>query len=425
MSAPVVFLSYSHDTPSHKEWVLRLATALRGLGVDTILDQWDLTPGQDTVAFMEGSIARADRVLLICTEQYVDKANDRAGGVGYERLVVTGELVARIDTKKFVPIVRQRTKPPVTPHYLGPRLYLDFSDDTAFDHALASLAREIHGVPQSSKPPVGENPFAGTAPPSPEPNRSVGPTGFTARGMPVLDEQWFGTLAARATKGIGELGRTGYMEARSALHEPQAKSQLDLLNAMRKAEIKTFGWPIGLLLESRDEYRPRPTADGISAEVAIRDGKGHSGQASYDLWAARNNGDFYLLQSLFEDERGTSALFFNTRIVRIAETFLFLAGFYENLGVDAVTRVSVRIAHRGLAGRTLTSAGGTRHIRPRTSLADESDRQVEATVGELRERTPELVMQVAEPLFMLFDFAAFAESIYRDIVEKFRSGHVT
>ncbi|MBF0563806.1 MAG: toll/interleukin-1 receptor domain-containing protein [Nitrospirae bacterium] len=39
MSAPIVFLSYSHDTDAHKEWVLKLATDLRAQGVDARLDQ--------------------------------------------------------------------------------------------------------------------------------------------------------------------------------------------------------------------------------------------------------------------------------------------------------------------------------------------------------------------------------------------------
>ncbi|MDR1387396.1 MAG: toll/interleukin-1 receptor domain-containing protein [Propionibacteriaceae bacterium] len=39
------FVSYSHNHQSHKDWVLALATRLRSLGVDVILDQWDLTPG--------------------------------------------------------------------------------------------------------------------------------------------------------------------------------------------------------------------------------------------------------------------------------------------------------------------------------------------------------------------------------------------
>src|SRR5436309_2313566 len=103
MDAPKVFISYSHDTPQHKEWVLRLASDLRAAGVDAILDQWDLAPGQDIVTFVTNGIASSDRVILVCTDKYVDRAEKGAGGVGFERLVVTAELVQTIDTKKFLP----------------------------------------------------------------------------------------------------------------------------------------------------------------------------------------------------------------------------------------------------------------------------------------------------------------------------------
>ena len=41
---PTVFISYSHDSKVHKQWVLELAQKLRQNGVDIIIDQWDLDP---------------------------------------------------------------------------------------------------------------------------------------------------------------------------------------------------------------------------------------------------------------------------------------------------------------------------------------------------------------------------------------------
>ena len=50
---PKVFISYSHDSQSHKDWVRQLATDLRDKGIDAILDQWELKLGDDLAAFME------------------------------------------------------------------------------------------------------------------------------------------------------------------------------------------------------------------------------------------------------------------------------------------------------------------------------------------------------------------------------------
>lgn len=93
MSTPKAFISYSHDTQEHKKWVLDLATRLRNNGVDAILDQWDLKPGDDLPRFMEQGLISADRVLMICTDKYVEKANSGAGGVGYEKMIVTADLL--------------------------------------------------------------------------------------------------------------------------------------------------------------------------------------------------------------------------------------------------------------------------------------------------------------------------------------------
>ena len=96
MSIPKVFISYSHDSTEHKKWVLDLATSLRSSGVDAVIDQWDLRPGDDLAHFMETQLTAADRVLMVCTDKYVEKANAGIGGVGYEKMIVTAGALARI-----------------------------------------------------------------------------------------------------------------------------------------------------------------------------------------------------------------------------------------------------------------------------------------------------------------------------------------
>src|SRR5215510_10033132 len=124
---PRAFISYSHDDHEHKAWVLKLATDLRNAGVDATLDQWDLRPGQDVAHFMEQNVSDADRVILVCSESYVEKANSGSGGVGYEKMIVTREITANIATQKFLPIIR-RNPAKATPVFLGTRLYIDFDD---------------------------------------------------------------------------------------------------------------------------------------------------------------------------------------------------------------------------------------------------------------------------------------------------------
>ncbi|OAI27730.1 toll/interleukin-1 receptor domain-containing protein [Methylomonas koyamae] len=158
--APKVFISYSHDSPDHKRWVADLASKLMENGINTILDQWELRPGDDVPKFMERNVRRCDRVLMICTESYVHKADEGKGGVGYEAMVVTGELVADLGTAKFVPLIRQDASPRVLPVSMSTRLYIDFSDDVSFEDSFDQLIRDLHSNPISKKPPLGPNPFA-------------------------------------------------------------------------------------------------------------------------------------------------------------------------------------------------------------------------------------------------------------------------
>ena len=158
---PRVFLSYSHDSEAHRAWVRLLAGRLRQGGVEVTLDQWDLPYGADVVRFMELGIRDADRVLMVCSANYVAKAEERKGGAGYEGMIVTGHVARATDTIKFVPIVRDHAGEPLVPGFLGQRLWLDFRDDGLFEERLEELLRELHGAPRYPKPPLGRNPFAG------------------------------------------------------------------------------------------------------------------------------------------------------------------------------------------------------------------------------------------------------------------------
>ncbi|MDE0326692.1 MAG: toll/interleukin-1 receptor domain-containing protein, partial [Candidatus Poribacteria bacterium] len=156
---PKVFISYSHDSPEHKQWVSELAARLRRNGIDAILDQWDLGLGDDVTQFMERGIVNTDRVLVICTDEYVSKANAAKGGVGYERMIVTTQLMEDLGTDKFIPIIRQASGKEKMPTFLGRRVYADFTNDSQFDVECEKLICELHEMPIVEKPPLGKSPF--------------------------------------------------------------------------------------------------------------------------------------------------------------------------------------------------------------------------------------------------------------------------
>lgn len=80
---PVVFISYCWTNETHMQWVLNLAEQLmEKSGVEVILDRWHGIVGHDRFQFMENSIKKADKVLVICDEMYCRKADNREGAWG-------------------------------------------------------------------------------------------------------------------------------------------------------------------------------------------------------------------------------------------------------------------------------------------------------------------------------------------------------
>ena len=158
MSIPKVFISYSHDTQEHKYWVLKLATRLRKTGIDAILDQWELKGGDDLTYFMETNLRESDYILMICSNKYVNKANNGQGGVGYEKMILTSKLLENINDNKIIPIIKQNGTHNV-PTFLKTKLFIDLSADDSFEFNYDELARTIHQMSLYIKPEISNNPF--------------------------------------------------------------------------------------------------------------------------------------------------------------------------------------------------------------------------------------------------------------------------
>jgi len=163
---PTAFISYSWDSESHRAWVRLLAEQLQASGVKVSFDQWDVSPGSELPQFMETSIRESDYVVLVCTENFAAKANSGGGGVGYEKAIVTGEVIARIspDTK-FVPILRSGNHRTALPSFLISKVFIDFRRDGEFDNSFETLLRHLHSAPEFRRPLLGPKPaFESQAP---------------------------------------------------------------------------------------------------------------------------------------------------------------------------------------------------------------------------------------------------------------------
>ncbi len=156
---PQVFISYSHDSEEHKNWVLQLATRLRHNGVDVILDCWNLKLGQDLASFMEKGLSESQRVICICSETYVEKSNNKNAGVGYEKQIMTAELMEDLNNNWIIPIIRNNSSSNKVPLFLKGRLYISFEENNLLESNYEELLRDLLDEPVLPIPPIGKNPF--------------------------------------------------------------------------------------------------------------------------------------------------------------------------------------------------------------------------------------------------------------------------
>jgi len=152
--SPKVFISYAWEDDI-KLWGRALATRLRAEGVETILDQWEVVPGDQLPEFMETSVRASDFVLVICTPLYKDKSDSSdPSGVGYEKGVITGELFVKRNQRKFIPILRKGKWLEAAPSWVLGKTYIDLRGKSYSEDNYEELLRTIYGK-REPPPPLG------------------------------------------------------------------------------------------------------------------------------------------------------------------------------------------------------------------------------------------------------------------------------
>ena len=108
---PRIFISYSHDSDSHRASVLALANHLRQDGLNCTIDQYiNGFPPEGWQRWMETQIEQADFVLVVCTPLYLKRYrgldDDGGRGVTFEGVVISQTLYdAYHRNTKFVPVL--------------------------------------------------------------------------------------------------------------------------------------------------------------------------------------------------------------------------------------------------------------------------------------------------------------------------------
>ena len=157
---PSVFISYSWDDELHKQWVLELAGRLSLDGISVILDRYYLKPGKSLPHFVENSIAKANRIIIIFTPNYKLKADHRTGGAGYEYSIMNIDLYNnQTKNDKIIPVLRSGSVNESIPSFMQQFIHIDFQNDNNFENSYLDLLREIYNEPEIQKPQIGAKPL--------------------------------------------------------------------------------------------------------------------------------------------------------------------------------------------------------------------------------------------------------------------------
>ena len=159
---PKVFISYAWGSQEYQNKVLSFARDLVGVGIDVLLDKWDLKEGNDTYAYMEKCVndKTVTNVIVLLDPNYEEKANNRTGGVGTETQIISPEIYNKVNQEKFLPVIFQKKQDGSIPkpHFLKGILHFDLSDEKVYYKEYQILVKRLYGIYIFQKPELGNTP---------------------------------------------------------------------------------------------------------------------------------------------------------------------------------------------------------------------------------------------------------------------------
>ncbi len=143
-----VFISHTSKTEESVEWVKELALFLIDKGIQARLDKFNLRRGMDLPQWMCNELALAHKVIIVSDEAYKQKADGRLGGVGWETMIIQGDIAnLPPDSTKYQVVVRASRIEQGLPLYLKTRYAFHAPITTSSDVLRTELLREILELP--------------------------------------------------------------------------------------------------------------------------------------------------------------------------------------------------------------------------------------------------------------------------------------
>ena len=111
---------------------------------------------------MEDSGTKSDIILIIGDKNYVDKANERMGGVGRESIIFSDTYMKNVKSDKYTILYAFTEKDeegdPIIPNYMKGINSFDLTDKSKDLEVIDEIGREIYEEPKEIAPPIGSKP---------------------------------------------------------------------------------------------------------------------------------------------------------------------------------------------------------------------------------------------------------------------------
>lgn len=153
---PRVFISYTGENPENRKWVKNFVCKLRENGVNARVDMYHLKPGHDLAQWMTNELIMADKVLLICDKFYAKKADSRNGGVGWETMIMQGDMMIHTKSNKYVCIIREENFDDGIPLYAKTKFSLQWTNPEILEEDFHELLYCLFDI--DIEPELGEIP---------------------------------------------------------------------------------------------------------------------------------------------------------------------------------------------------------------------------------------------------------------------------
>ncbi len=152
-----VFISHTSKDDNAIKWVKELAYYLMDHGIQARVDQFHLRRGMDLPQWMSNELTLAQKVVIVSDEAYKIKADGRFGGVGWETMIIQGDISQLPpDSTKYQVVVRSEILENGLPIYLKSKFVFHAPPSDLSNSYKKELLKELLDLPLDERVEANE-----------------------------------------------------------------------------------------------------------------------------------------------------------------------------------------------------------------------------------------------------------------------------